>query len=408
MTEKTKVSNPAGPSAATIKRLFARSGNRCAFLKCRSPLVDGKKVIGKICHIKAQNEGGPRYDPNQTAEERQSYENLILMCGRHHDVIDDDEDAYTVEHLHRLKAMHEQTATELSEDQVERDASLLLLDQSVLSTNQSGGITAHTINIHNYQPSDAKASDQQSAGFIAVQPKDGDARFRAPDQPLGMFFNTLPFAESPDIEIFLAEGAAMWLRLLPREDIAREWSHDELLTCGRGPGVTLQPMFWNNLQYLRAEDGIGAYATVDNLRRETKTESVMFAFSTGEIWSVDTALLKITGQKHLQFLNIARTFVQRLRGYGEFLQCLGIQPPFNWIAGLDGVKGWRLKVPPPPNHVSTSPGETCLSSVVVATGSYDLKQHAAIVLRPFFNQLFRKCGMMMPQHIEEVIRTARN
>ena len=70
------------------------------------------------------------------------------------------------------------------------------------------------------------------------------------------------------------------------------------------------------------------------------------------------------------FLDIARAFIQKIRGYGEFLQCLGIQPPFDWIAGLEGVKGRRLKFPPPPNQsISTSPGETCLSDVVVASGA---------------------------------------
>jgi len=142
-----------GPTTATIKRLFALSGNRCAFPKCASTLVDGKKVVGKICHIKARNADGLRFDPNQTPEKRHGYDNLILLCGRHHDVIDDDEEAYTAEHLHRLKAKHEQNAVELPDDEAEQGAKLLLLDQSVSSINQSGGVTAHTINIHNFSPS---------------------------------------------------------------------------------------------------------------------------------------------------------------------------------------------------------------------------------------------------------------
>jgi hypothetical protein len=38
------------------------------------------------------------------------------------------------------------------------------------------------------------------------------------------------------------------------------------------------------MQYLRAEDGIGAYATINNLANETQTNSVAFAFNTGELW----------------------------------------------------------------------------------------------------------------------------
>jgi pyrimidine deaminase RibD-like protein len=252
-----------------------------------------------------------------------------------------------------------------------------------------------------------KPSNLQTRGFIATEARDGSARFRAPDRPLGMFWNMMPFSQGPDYEVFLANGPAMWLRLIPREFTSKEWDHDELMRCGRGPGVTLQPLSWSSLQYMRAEDGIGAYATIDNLKRETETSSVAFAFNTGEVWCIDTGVLRMTGQSNLYFLDIARTLIQRLRGYGEFMQCLGIQPPFDWIAGLEGVKGRRLKFPPPPNHISTSPGQTCLSDVVIATGTYDPEHPAPMSLRPFFSQIFKKCSSKIPEHIEDAIRTNR-
>ena len=43
----------AYPATATIKRLLAVSGNRCAFLGCESPLVIGDIATGKVCHVKA-------------------------------------------------------------------------------------------------------------------------------------------------------------------------------------------------------------------------------------------------------------------------------------------------------------------------------------------------------------------
>jgi pyrimidine deaminase RibD-like protein len=247
----------------------------------------------------------------------------------------------------------------------------------------------------------------QTPRFIAAEARDGAARFREPDQPIGMFWNIMPFAQGPDYEVILAKGPAMWLRLMPHECTSKEWDHDDLLRCGRGPGVTLQPLLWSNLEYLRAEDGIGAYATIDNLKRETETNSVAFAFNTGEIWCVDTAVLQITGQSNLYFLDIARVLIQKIRGYGEFLQCLGFEPPFDWIAGLEGVKGRRLKFPPPPNHLSASLGETCLSDVIVASGTYDPKDPAAMSLRPFFAQIFRKCSSKIPEHIDKAIRSNR-
>ena len=91
----------AGASVATVKRLFAVSGNRCAFPGCALPLVDeaSGKVTGRICHIKADSPGGPRYDPEQSEKKRHGFDNLVLMCSLHHDVIDSNAEAYTVERL---------------------------------------------------------------------------------------------------------------------------------------------------------------------------------------------------------------------------------------------------------------------------------------------------------------------
>lgn len=58
----------ASPTSTTIKKLFALSGNQCAFPKCPITIIEESSniVIGKICHIKAQSPKGPRYDENQS------------------------------------------------------------------------------------------------------------------------------------------------------------------------------------------------------------------------------------------------------------------------------------------------------------------------------------------------------
>jgi hypothetical protein len=143
--------DPTGPSPHTIKRLFGQSGNRCAFSRCTAPVVDGATVVGEVCHIKGTRPGSARYDDHQSAVERHAFDNLILMCGRHHTVIDDDEEAYTVERLVKMKAEHESQAVPLGEDFAERGAQLLM-NQAVLSVNQSGGFTANIMNFSS-QPS---------------------------------------------------------------------------------------------------------------------------------------------------------------------------------------------------------------------------------------------------------------
>lgn len=397
--------NPTGPSTATIKRLFALSNNQCAFPKCASSLVEGNKVTGKICHIKARKPGGSRYDHNQTELERHTFSNLVLMCGLHHDIIDADEEAYTVEYLHRLKAKHESSAREIPDEEAAA-AALLLIHQSVSSIQQLGGITAHTVHVHNYVQPDTDEPPIEAAGFQPVLPRDGSSRFRATGEPLGTYWNLMPFADGPDYEVFLQDGPALWIRVMPRgSSIRRDFDHETLLKCGRGPGIALQPLLWSNMAHLRAEDGIGMYATINNLARETSTSSVCFAFTSGELWSIDTTVLQISGLKELYFVDIASVLVQKLRGYCEFLTGLGLEQPFDWIAGLEGVKGWKLRVPPSPNHVSASSGQSCLSNPIVAKGVCDIQRSPALILRPFFERLFRACGTTIPGHIEQAIRS---
>lgn len=152
----------ASPSMPTIKRLFAVSGNVCAFPNCHIPLVDkaSGKVTGKICHIKARQPGGPRYDPDQPEEERHGFGNLILMCPIHHDVIDSDEKSYTVERLKQIKANHESLHAGGHEpsDEVARQfliniSSNTISHGSIIFTqNQMGGQVAHSITNIGPQP----------------------------------------------------------------------------------------------------------------------------------------------------------------------------------------------------------------------------------------------------------------
>lgn len=96
------------PTLPTIKRLFALSGNHCAFPDCQLPIVEESgTVTGIVCHIKARSKGGPRYDGKQTAEERHGFANLVLMCARHSKLIDSDPKTYTAEILQNLKVKRE-------------------------------------------------------------------------------------------------------------------------------------------------------------------------------------------------------------------------------------------------------------------------------------------------------------
>lgn len=90
------------------KRLYAHSGNQCAFPGCCAPIFeDDGLYTAECCHIKAVNPGGPRYDVSQTVEERNGVDNLMFLCSRHHTIVDAEAESYTVEKLQQIKQEHE-------------------------------------------------------------------------------------------------------------------------------------------------------------------------------------------------------------------------------------------------------------------------------------------------------------
>lgn len=91
----------------TLKRLFALSGNECAFPACTRKLVNQKNALdSNICHIEAASPGGERYNPDMSDSERADYDNLILLCPQHHDETNNVE-IYTVKVLKEMKKNHE-------------------------------------------------------------------------------------------------------------------------------------------------------------------------------------------------------------------------------------------------------------------------------------------------------------
>lgn len=99
------------PTADTVRRLFLLSGNQCAFPGCNHPIIteDGT-YVGELCHICAAEEGGERFDPTQSNEDRRQFENLLLLCHDHH-VLTNDVVEYPVERMRNIKADHESSFT---------------------------------------------------------------------------------------------------------------------------------------------------------------------------------------------------------------------------------------------------------------------------------------------------------
>lgn len=89
--------------------LFGLSGLFCAFPSCTTRLAqqasdkDRAVLLSNICHIEAASDEGPRSNPALTLEQRNAYENLILLCPTHHVLVDKQPNTYTVADLRRWK-----------------------------------------------------------------------------------------------------------------------------------------------------------------------------------------------------------------------------------------------------------------------------------------------------------------
>ena len=96
----------------TLRVLYAHSHNKCAFPNCSSPIFeDDGTYTGICCHIESYSPNGPRYNNLTTVEEKNSYDNLILLCSRHHTIIDANMETYSVEALVEMKNNHKEKLT---------------------------------------------------------------------------------------------------------------------------------------------------------------------------------------------------------------------------------------------------------------------------------------------------------
>jgi len=232
-------------------------------------------------------------------------------------------------------------------------------------------------------------------GFPATKAKDGPARFRKHGEALGFNDDTV---EQQDNEVFLSEGSAIWLRLMPVIDKGKRWTSHELKKhMIIGSKMNLAPLLNGEGGYgsIRAEDGIGMYKSIP--KSVDKINSVAFAFETGEIWSIDTELLSYYN-KELNFME--NYYKEGIQNYAQFLQSIGLQPPYRWIAGIVGIKGRHLQYPTQPGYRRISSlGPRCATDVIEAEGRYDGIENIGTALLPFFNKIFEKCGLPRPDYL---------
>lgn len=230
---------------------------------------------------------------------------------------------------------------------------------------------------------------EKPPAFPAAVAREGLARFRESGKPLGV--NEHPLIEPQDI--YLSAGSALWLRVMPIHDPKRKWSIRELdaHVLSRNH-LNLAPIYdvYPGSSKLRAQDGFGVFpASPDGF-----TQSIAFAFRTGEVWSIDTAIL--ADPNTIPF--VEGNLIRRLEDYSAFLKELGIAPPYRWICGMEGVLNRKLLIPGQFGHFE---GPLCLADSIVKEGIYNPDEEAYVTLRPFFEEVFEECGIQRPNELDQ-------
>lgn len=385
----SNTSKPLKPTHKTYQLLYAKSSNRCAFPKCPNPISDGPILLGEVAHIKAESPGGPRYDAGQTPEERRSYENLILLCGVHHKFVDDDEEAYTVERLLKMKRDHEAKAFQMDEIETEYVVGLLVAgDISVTAINPNNSITAgifHQTIHHNYGNGEGPQLGPQV--YTGVRPQNGESRYREKGKPLGRTRGIMPFDNGLKDEIFDEDGACFWFRLMPLSDPKREWTVHELTTAAGGHGAFLLTSIRGHIEYpFVAPDGIGRYMSIEAQKAYTST----FLFRRGEIWSIDSQRIS----NWIPISEIRVRLPNLLEKSVQVLERLGLEKPYQCILGLEGVEGYELVYDI--NHSTQQYHPPLFAERVKTQALYQTVEDIPAIIEAFSKQVFAEANLPLP------------
>jgi len=122
-------------------RLWARAAGRCEYEGCNDrlwldSLTKTEFNAAYIAHIIADSPEGPRGDPILSEQLKADITNLILLCDKHHRLVDKVEvDSHSVERLTAMKKAHEQRLDVLTEIAAEKQSHVLLYGANIGTQN---------------------------------------------------------------------------------------------------------------------------------------------------------------------------------------------------------------------------------------------------------------------------------
>ena len=136
---------------------------------------------------------------------------------------------------------------------------------------------------------------------------------------------------------------------------------------------------------VRGGDGGGYYTNTGT----NKAPAVAYVFCSGEVWLISTWPLQL-GRITLEEERITGS----LERFASLLARLGVPEPYEWIVGLEGVRGFDLAIPSRSNRMFGP----CMVNIINERGTYKTGDNATELLRPFFEKVYDQCGLRRPQN----------
>jgi transcriptional regulator with XRE-family HTH domain len=242
----------------------------------------------------------------------------------------------------------------------------------------------------------------QGARFEIREPE--NSRFRPPGTAIGI---NEGFLGGASVEVHLASGPAIWLRLLPGYDSGRRWLPVELKKVATQSGFPLVQLVdgYADLGFVRGADGFGVYALLGGDR--ANTPAVSFIFETGEIWSVDTYIIDAVKRdtdagvrRGIPYLEDRFKFA--IHSFRILFNRLELHSPLQWVAGVEGIEGCGIYYPAPAGHYFPIPVPygPALKDRVYETGVLNEDDTPASALKPFFKKLFGAFNIERPDYLD--------
>ncbi len=118
-------------------RLWGKSAGRCEYDGCNEqlwidPLTRAEFNQAYIAHIFADSPGGPRYHPEYSERLKSDMTNLMLLCDRHHRLIDlEDVLGHPAERLQVMKLAHESRIEIVSNIAADKPSAVVLYGANI-------------------------------------------------------------------------------------------------------------------------------------------------------------------------------------------------------------------------------------------------------------------------------------